>query len=262
MRLLISMKFILWRKKNIQCVTQNVVTNDEAGTGSNHFFAYFRYHFWKVFNKSQGYFCPTVPLRYRVRYRSDQKYKKTRVCRHAGENPPKLYILVYNHQPIRVQILIWYLLFYSVLLCNSSCYIYRSDHVFRTVLKISYGIVVYSRYVKTTIIAVEKLLLTCCINRFRWYCKFYQMDTNSGNLTYCILIVQAMFRRFYNPWVSRSGSNLSKQTGSDQKLWKKVSCGPGSVSALDPDSITLWIRIRNELKGWIRIESIRIHNTV
>jgi hypothetical protein len=34
----------------------------------------------------------------------------------------------------------------------------------------------------------------------------------------------------------------------------------GSGSALHPDSKVLWIRIRNEEKCWIRIESIRIHN--
>jgi hypothetical protein len=38
-------------------MTQKVVTNDEAVTGSKkNFFYYFRY-FWKVYNKSQGYFC-------------------------------------------------------------------------------------------------------------------------------------------------------------------------------------------------------------
>jgi hypothetical protein len=42
---------------SIQCMTQNVLANDEEVTGSKHYFIYFRY-FWKVCNKPQGYFCP------------------------------------------------------------------------------------------------------------------------------------------------------------------------------------------------------------
>jgi hypothetical protein len=39
-------------------MTQNVLTNDEAVTGSKHFFHFFCY-FWKVCNKPQGYFSPS-----------------------------------------------------------------------------------------------------------------------------------------------------------------------------------------------------------
>jgi hypothetical protein len=48
------MKSIL-RKKKFWTLTV-VVTHDEAVTGSNNLFCYFRY-FWKACNKSQGYFC-------------------------------------------------------------------------------------------------------------------------------------------------------------------------------------------------------------
>jgi hypothetical protein len=55
----IPMKSILWIQNlgplYVQCMTQKVVTYDEAVTGSN-YFCYFRY-FWTVCNKSQGKFC-------------------------------------------------------------------------------------------------------------------------------------------------------------------------------------------------------------